>query len=103
MQIDLNKYRVNASFIQNWYKDHPDENVETMITIWAIALHCPIIILAHFLSEDIGYTPELVDLIDRQTKYYGYKEILGQLPGSPYLTFGKKEGTLEYFESPEEK
>jgi hypothetical protein len=91
MKLDLNKYRINAKFIQNWHRNHPDEDIETMITIQGISVHCPLVIMCFFLAEGIGFTPELTRLIDMFIAYYGYKEILGQSEDSPYLTLGRKD------------
>ena len=87
MQMDLNKYTVNRKFIQDGYKNSKSgfKNVGEAISIFASSTHCPCIILAFYLAESIGFTPDLVKFIDSQIKYYGYKEIYNQMPGSPYL------------------
>lgn len=95
MKLDLNKYAINRKFIQKWYESHPDEDISAMVTIQGISIHCPIIVLCFFLTETIGFTPELTRLIDLFIAYYGYKEIIGQSQDSPYLTLGKKMATCK--------
>jgi hypothetical protein len=86
MQLDLNTYSVNRIPIQDWYRWHGDQRITDIISIQAAGTHCPCIALAFYLAEDIGYTPELIRLIDIFIKDYGYTEILNQSLDSPYLT-----------------
>lgn len=91
MTIDLKKYAINRPFIQQWYKKNNNYDISKTISLHAAGMHCPCIALAFYLAEDIGYTPELIRIIDILIKTYDYTEIKNQLPGSPYLTFGKKD------------
>ena len=90
MKLDLDKYAVHRLPIQIWYKENTGyESLSVALAMWAATTHCNIVSLAFFIGEDIGYTPEIVDLIDRLTKFYGYTEIAGQKEGSPFLTYKK--------------
>jgi hypothetical protein len=88
MQMDLNKYRVNAKFVQDFYQRNKDyyESIGKLISVCSGVTHCPYVALAFYLSESIGFIPEMVQTIDSQIKYYGYTEILGQSANSPYLS-----------------
>jgi hypothetical protein len=86
MRLDLDTYAVNRKPIQGWYRSHSDQDIRSVIANWAISTHCPCIILCFFMAEDIGYTPELLQMIDSLSRFYGYTEILNQKEGSPYLT-----------------
>ena len=89
MDIDLNKYSVNRKFIIESYHNDKKKNVSKIVAICGAVSHCPLIVLAFYLSEDIGFTPELTNMIDGLIKFYGYKRILGQREGSPYLTMDR--------------
>lgn len=90
MKIDLNKYSINRPFIQDFYRKSTIKDVSYTVSMCSTSTHCPIIVLAIFLGEDIGYTPEIVSIVERLIKFYGYTEILGQKEGSPFLGLGKK-------------
>lgn len=93
MQLDLDTYASSSKeAIQNWYRRHNDERITDIISIQAACTHCPCIVLAFYLAEDIGFTPELVRLIDIFIKSYGYTEIRNQPPDSPYLTMNGESG-----------
>lgn len=87
MKLDLNSYSINRPYIQSYYKEnkHRYKNISELLSSVAVGTHCPLIVLAHFLAEDIGYIPELNDLIVRLTLFYRYTEIKNQKEGSPYI------------------
>jgi hypothetical protein len=87
MQLDLNKYRVNKLFILTQYQKTKDRySISDILSMASSTTHCPLLALNFYLSESIGYIPELIVIIDRLIAFYGYTEILGQSPDSPYLT-----------------
>ena len=86
MLIDLDKYRAHKTYTQIWYRQNAHLGLSTAISIWAPSTHCPCIAVAFFIADDIGYTPELIRIIDILIKSYNYKRILGQGENSPYLT-----------------
>ena len=92
MIIDLDKYSINRKFIQETYANNRSRyrNIGEAISLFASSTHCPYICLALYLGETEGFTPELIRTIDTQISYYGYTEIHGQLPGSPYSHMDKK-------------
>ncbi len=56
----------------------------------APSIECPCIVVAFYLSEDIGWTLELMKAVDTLIKFYGYEEIKNQKEGSPYLVSLKR-------------
>lgn len=88
MELDLNTYMVNKKPFQRYYHKNKDRNdsISNMISIWSSSTFCPCIVLAFYLAEDIGYTAEIIRLIDIFVRTYEYKLILNQQEGSPYLT-----------------
>jgi hypothetical protein len=87
MEIDLNKYANNRTPVQNWYRDCNYDNISLAISIWAGGTMCPCICLAFYLAEDMGYTPELIRLINIFIKEYRYEKIHGQKSDSPFLHY----------------
>jgi hypothetical protein len=90
VKLNLDHYSVNRKFVQQWYRDNSHEEVGMAISILACATHCPAIVVAHYIAEEFGYTPEIMETIDRLTQFYGYKEIKNQILTSPYLTSNNK-------------
>jgi hypothetical protein len=85
MRLDLNKYVVNKAFIQEQWRKSPNRDIGQVISMVATSTHCPCVVLAFYLAEGIGYTPELTKIIGDLIKFYGYTEILNQSEGSPFL------------------
>jgi hypothetical protein len=89
LKLDLNTYAVNRPFIQEYYRDHPYENIDQMVSIWGPAIHCPNIALYFYIAEMVGFTPELVKSIKSMIKQYDY-DIVNQKPGSPFIKPDRK-------------
>lgn len=85
MIVDLNHYLVNKPFIQNWYAEHGKDNPREVVSLFAPATHCPVIVLAFYISESVGFIPELVLQIESLIKFYGYTQIKNQPENSPFL------------------
>lgn len=85
MKIDLNRYSVNRPFIQKWYRDSDNKDISNAVSILSPATHTPCIAMCFFLAEQEGFSPEMVFLIDTLIRFYGYKQILNQPEGSPYM------------------
>ena len=86
MKVDLNKYSINRSRVVPWHTKNKDFDTRKSIVLLANLLSCPCIVLAFYWGEQMGFTPELIEIIDGYIGFYGYTEILGQREGSPYLT-----------------
>jgi hypothetical protein len=89
MKIDLNKYVINKPFVIEWYKKNERSPRET-VSIIGTSTMCPNIVLAFYLADEIGYIPELIDLIDILITFYKITQIDGIVEGSPYFAKYKK-------------
>jgi len=47
------------------------------VGLLATSTGCPCVVVAFYLGEDIGFTEELLGIISRLTKFYGYTEFIG--------------------------
>jgi len=81
MVVDLDKYRINRRFIHEWFIDNAEGDVNAAISILAQATMCPCIVVAYFLGEVTGWTPELARHIETLRKFYGYTEIRNKPEG----------------------
>lgn len=90
MIVDLNTYLVNKTFVQEWHKENGQDKPCLTVSIMAPATHCPCIVLAFYLSETLGFTPELTTMIGRLIKFYNYREINSQPDNSPFLAYDGK-------------
>lgn len=85
MKIDLNKYVVNKNFVQHFYRINKEVyGLRGCISLCATSTGCPCIAVTFYLGEDIGFVPELIEIINRFIKFYGYTAIIGA-PESYYL------------------
>lgn len=88
MRIDLNRYTFHKKTIKRHYDKHKDDGkgLGYLIAVCAATAPCPNIALTFYLAEIIGFTPEIIRIIDRGIFNNKYTEILGQPDNSPYLT-----------------
>lgn len=78
MKLDLTKYVVNRNFVQNFYRTNKEVyGLGNSISLCATTTGCPCVAVAFYLGEDIGFTPEIIETIDRFAKFYGYTEFVG--------------------------
>ena len=82
MILDLDRFAINRKFIQTYYREKGGDP-EYAVSLMAATILCPIIVLAFYLAEDIGFTPELIKTIDYQMTR-GYT-VINQPQNSPYL------------------
>lgn len=87
MIVDLDHYLVNRSFIQKWHQDNGDNQPCLTVSILAPATHCPCIVLAFYLAETVGFTPEMMSMIEGLIKFYTYSEINHQPENSPFKEY----------------
>jgi len=86
MRIDLNSYHLIRPFIKNWYKNNVNKDVSNAVSMIAASPpYYPCIAVAFILAEELGYTAELREIIERLIKFYRYTEIIGQSKDSPYI------------------
>jgi hypothetical protein len=86
MKLDLSKYSINKPFIIAQYKRSITKNVQEIVSVTAATTHCPCAALAFYMSEHVGFTPEVMGIIEALTEFYGYEEVLNQPENSPYNT-----------------
>lgn len=84
MRFDLNRFLVNKLFVQNYFKKNGGSPGYAVSLISATA-GCPVIVLAFYLAEDIGFVPELVKTIQTQINR-GYR-VENQPANSPFLEY----------------
>ena len=91
MEIDLNLYRHYGPFVRDWYSRNTNLGVSWTISILSASTFCPCIATAFFLTEELGFTPELIKSINILIDCYGYKKIIGQQKGSPFANYDIKD------------
>ena len=72
MEIDLNKYDAIRIYVKYWVKNYPERDILNSIDLIAVTNHCPLIVVAHFFGETVGYTDEIKKLINGLIKFYQY-------------------------------
>lgn len=76
--LDLNDYRhTTFSLVKSICEFRADENPYDLIGDIALATECPIIVVAHYVGEIYGQTPELLSQIDRFMIFYNETEVRG--------------------------
>ena len=65
MKFDLNRFGVNRPFIKRYHREHPEDDAYS-VSLIAATVGCPIIVLAYYLAEEIGFTPGLLKTIQGQ-------------------------------------
>lgn len=83
MVIDLATFEVNKHFIQEWFKNKGNYNVNYTISMMASATSVPCIVIAFWLGEITNWCPSSVAAIKRLKDFYGYTEIKNKPEGSP--------------------
>lgn len=75
MKIDLDLYRSNVGFIRHYFSENQTESKELYIGLLATATSVPCIVIAYYIGEMYGFTPELSESIAVITKFYGYEPL----------------------------
>lgn len=88
MLIDLMAYRVQKKEIIRAYNIATVKDVLEIICVTSPSIHTANVILGFYLAEEIGFTPELVVMIESLIKFYGYMTIKGAPDNMP--DFGLK-------------
>lgn len=64
--------------MQGFYRTNKERyDLGSAISLCATSTGCPCVVVAFYLGEDIGFTPEVIDAINRFVKFYGYTEFIG--------------------------
>lgn len=76
MKIDINTYRVQREPVKCYLKAHPDMAPTAAVSNLSLMTNTPLIVMAHFVAEVVGMTPELQKQIDGLIDFYHYTEII---------------------------
>lgn len=77
MLIDLNSYRIQKREIIRAYGIATNKDLREIICVTSPAIHTANVILAFYLAEEIGWSPELIEIVQGLVKFYGYATIKG--------------------------
>lgn len=84
MRMNIDSYKVNKAFVQKWYEDNKDKmEIGMIISSLACSTMCPCVVIAYWVGESANWPKEVIETIERLTKFYGYSEIVGKPEGSP--------------------
>lgn len=77
MIYDLNKYRRNVSKqIQLWFENRPELKPEKEISVVAIGLDCPIIVVGYLMLEVLGENKAISEHLVRLEEFYDVEEVI---------------------------
>jgi hypothetical protein len=78
MIVNANDYRVNMKSIELMFKAKKDDiERREFIGSVAVATGVPIIVVAQYLGEIYGFTPQLDSFMDRLKHFYKITELRG--------------------------
>jgi hypothetical protein len=82
MVADLDRYIVQKDVIQRWYlRDKGDPS--KLLSPIANATMVPCIVIAYYIGEIDGWSPEIRRSIESLMKFYGYTEIQNKPDNCP--------------------
>lgn len=76
MILDANKYRLNIQSIKELTKDKTTKERLAFIGILAVTTGVPIIIVANYIGEIYGFTPELDKFIVSLMAFYTVTHVI---------------------------
>lgn len=74
--LDANSYRINIKDILSFCRDKSAEERIASLGMLAVATGVPVIIVGVYLGELYGFTPELLNQIERLKTFYSIDEVL---------------------------
>jgi len=83
MLIDLDKYRLQKQEIVKIHQRSYAKDAVLNVAFTSPGIHTPNVVLAFYLSEEIGFTSELVESIKGLIKFYKYTHIKGAPDNMP--------------------
>jgi len=75
--IDITYYWRQRQSSIDWFNRNGRQDVEYTISCLPGYTHTPCIVVAVWLLEECGPTPQLINKIKKLIDFYGYTEILG--------------------------
>jgi hypothetical protein len=80
MIVDINRIRHYTTVeIKRWISRHGTNDLKKLVTSTVASCGSPVVETAYLVRELAGTTPEFDTFIDNVTKWYGIKEVRGQL------------------------
>lgn len=76
MVLNVNRYRGAKAALVRFFHSMREPDIQRRISLIAITTHTPIIAVAVFVGEDIGFTPELNLMIERLVNDYKITELI---------------------------
>lgn len=83
MKVDITKYEANKAAIQRWYRSKGQGNLVDFIPMVSCSTMVPCIVVAFYLAEIIGFTPDMISYIQSLIAFYGYTQIVGKPDNCP--------------------
>jgi hypothetical protein len=75
--VNLDYYKTNKQFVVDWFLGHKEMDINAIISSMAVSTSCPCIVVAYWVAEVNGYTPEVLHTIQSLKDFYGYDKIVG--------------------------
>lgn len=83
MIIDIEAYTASKSIVINYYEGKGGKDARRSISMGASITHCPAVVVAYWIGDHAGWTPEIIQTIKSLIDFYGYTEIQNKPEGSP--------------------
>lgn len=83
MRIDLETYSARREYIHSMYESKYKGDTNRAIGSLAAITMVPCIVIAFYLAEIEGFTPDLIKSINSLIDFYGYSEIQNKPENSP--------------------
>lgn len=74
--LDADKYRINVKDVITFTQDKNHKDRMEFMGMLAVATNVPIIIVATFVGELYGFTPDLNSFIDELKLFYSIDKVL---------------------------
>lgn len=85
MIVDLERYSLSKKLVQDWFLSQKIKDINSAVPILACSTLIPCIVIAFYIGEVDGWSPEILRKIKVLTEFYGYKEIINKPAGYPGL------------------
>ncbi len=83
MVIDIDKYSVNKDYAQSYWIDRGRGDLHYSIAMISSMTMVPCIVVAYWIGEKTGFTPEVIKAIQGYIDFYGYTEVQNKPEGAP--------------------
>jgi hypothetical protein len=77
MRVDLEHFQLVKVGLQRTFVAQNDRDVERAISVVSASTHVPVIVVAFFVGELLGWSDEVVEIIGRLKKSCNCTEVLG--------------------------